>query len=175
MLKKILIGLAVVIALILGLAALQPDDFTVTRSATINAPAAELFDYANDLQQWNAWSPWAKMDPDAKITFAGPQAGVDAAMSWTGKKTGEGTMTITESVPGERVTYRMDFVKPFASTSTAGFTYAAEGEGTRVTWSMSGKNNFMGKLISVFMNCDKMVGGQFEEGLASLKTLAEAA
>jgi len=175
MLKKILIGLAVVIALILGAAALQPDDFTVTRSATINAPAAELFDYANDLQQWNEWSPWAKMDPDAKVTFAGPQAGVDAAMSWTGKKTGEGTMTITESVPGERVTYRMDFVKPFASTSTAGVTYAPATDGTLVTWTMSGKNNYIGKLMGLVMNCDKMVGGQFEEGLANLKAKAEAA
>lgn len=175
MIKKILIGFAALIVLVLVAAAFQPDEFTVTRSATINAPADKLFGYANDLQQWNSWSPWAKMDPDAQVTFAGPQSGVGAAMSWTGEKTGEGTMTITDSVPAERVTYRMDFVKPFASTATAGFTYAAADGGTLVTWTMSGRNNYIGKLIGLVMNCDKMVGGQFEEGLANLKALAEAA
>ena len=130
----------------------------------------------NDLHTWQDFSPWAKLDPAAKVTFTGPQAGVGSAFTWAGNsEVGEGTMTITESRPAELVRFRLDFLKPMAGTSTADFTFKPTGNQTVVTWSMFGKNNFIGRAFCVFVDMDKMVGGQFEEGLAKLKTLSETA
>lgn len=176
MFKKILIVLVVIIVAFIITAALQPADFRIARSATIPAPPAIVFEQVNDLHKWQEWSPWAKKDPAAKSTFAGPPSGKGAAFSWAGNnEVGEGTMTITDSRPNELVQFRLEFKKPFEATSTAEFTFKPEGDQTAVTWSMSGTNGFMGKAISLVMNCDKMVGGDFEKGLASLKTVSEAA
>ena len=176
MLKKILIGLAVIVGVFLIVVALQPADYRVTRTATIAAPPAVVFAQVDDLRQWEAWSPWAKMDPAMKVTYAGPAAGVGAISGWAGNsEVGEGRMTITESRPSELIRFHLEFFKPMAGTSASEFTFKPEGKQTVVTWTMTGKNNFTGKAFCLFMNMDKMVGGQFEQGLAAMKSVAEAA
>ena len=172
MLKSILLGLAAIVVVFMIAAALQPADFRITRSATIAASPAVVFEQVNDFQKWNAWSPWAKLDPNAKNTFEGPPAGVGAAFAWSGNsEVGAGRMTITESQPNERIVMRLEFTKPFTATNTTEFTFKPEGSETAVTWSMSGHNNFIGKAMGLIMNCDKMVGGQFEQGFANLKAI----
>ena len=175
MLKKILIGIAVIIIVFLVVVALQPANFRVTRSATIAAPPEAVFPHVNELKKWEAWSPWAKLDPNAKNSFEGPAAGKGAAMSWAGNNdVGEGRMTITESRPTELVHFHLEFFQPMAGTSEAEFTFKLEGNQTAVTWTMTGRNNFIAKAMCLFMNMDTMVGGQFEKGLAQMKSLAEA-
>ena len=170
----ILLALAFIVILILIIIAGRPDEFTVTRSANISAPPEKIFPQVNDLRQWQAWSPWAKLDPNAKNTFSGVDAGNGAAMAWDGNnKVGAGQMTITESQPSGLIRLRLDFKKPMQATNTAEFSFRSEGHQTVVTWSMAGKSNFMGKVFGLFMDCEKMVGGQFEKGLTSLKSLAE--
>jgi len=157
-----------------ALVAIQPSDFRITRSAKMNAPPAEVFAQVNDYHHWDAWSPWAKLDPDAKVTFEGPMAGAGAKFSWSGNdKVGAGRQTIVESKPDELIRINLEFQKPFQGTSTAEFTFKPEGDQTVVTWSMYGKNDFFGKAVSLFMDCDKMVGAEFEKGLASMKTIVE--
>jgi hypothetical protein len=174
-LKIILLLVAVIIVAFLIIVALQPSDFRVSRSATIVAPPAAIFPHVNELKKWDAWSPWMKLDPNAKSTFEGPLAGKGAAMSWAGNnQVGEGKMTITESRPNELVQFHLEFYKPMTGTSDAEFTFKPEGNRTTVTWTMTGKNNFIGKAMCLVMNMDKMVGGQFEQGLASMKEIAEA-
>ena len=168
MIKKILLGILAVIAIILVLAAFQPTDFRVERSLTIAAPANALFDQVNDHKKFQKWNPWAKMDPDAKTTYSGADSGVGAVASWVGDKSGAGSATITESKPGEFIRQRMDWLKPLAGTSTVDFTFKAEGDKTVVTWAMYGKNGYMGKLVSLFMDCESMCGPPFEQGLADL-------
>jgi uncharacterized protein YndB with AHSA1/START domain len=176
MITPILIGLAVIIVLFLIVAATRPSEFQVTRSATIAAPPAVVFPHVNDLHKWEAWSPWAKLDPNAKQTYEGPPAGPGAALSWAGNnKVGEGRMEIIESRPTELVRFKLDFLKPMKATNTAEFTFKPEGNGTLVTWAMSGKNNFVGKVFGLIVNCDKMIGGQFEKGLSQMKAIAERA
>jgi hypothetical protein len=175
MIAKILIALAVLIVVFLIVAAFQPEDFRVERSITISAPAALAFDQVNDLHKWQEMSPYAKLDLATKYTFTGPSAGPDAALAWVGNsKVGEGKMTITESRPNELVKMRLDFEKPFKSTCEAEFTFKPAGDQTTVMWGMSGKKIFVTKAMGLIMSMDKMVGGQFEEGLANLKTIAEA-
>ena len=172
----ILAGVVVLIALLIIVAAMQPSQFTVTRSAQFAAPPEEIFPLVNDLRKWEAWSPWAKLDPNAKNSFAGPADGVGAAMAWEGNcKVGVGRMTITESRPNELIRFRLEFLKPMQATNTAEFNFKPENNQTVVTWTMSGKHNFAGKIFGLIMNCDKMIGGQFEKGLSTLKAVAEAA
>lgn len=174
MLIKILIALAVIIVLFIIIVATRPSDFRVTRSARMAAPPSAIFPHVNDLGKWDGWSPWAKLDPSAKHTFEGPVAGVGAACAWSGdNKVGEGRMTITESRPNELIRLKLVFVRPFSATNDAEFTLKPEGKDTVVTWSMSGKNNFMFKAVGLFMNCDKMMGSQFEQGLAQMKSVVE--
>jgi len=176
MLKKILIAIAAIVVVFVVVVAIQPSEFRIVRSATISAPAPAVFAQVNDFHNWEAWSPWAKLDPAAKATFEGPSAGTGAIFRWAGNdKIGEGSMTITESRPSNLIRITLEFVKPFAATNTAEFTFEPEGNQTAVTWSMAGKNNFMAKAVSLFMNMDKMVGGKFEEGLANMKSVVEAA
>jgi uncharacterized protein YndB with AHSA1/START domain len=176
MLKKILIALAVIVIVFVVVVALQPAEFRVARSATISAPAPAVFAQVNDFHKWEAWSPWAKLDPAARNSFDGPAAGTGAIFRWAGNnEVGEGSMTITESRPSELITIRLDFTKPFEATNTAEFTFKPEGNQTVITWSMFGTNNFIAKAFCLFMSMDKMVGGQFEKGLASMKSVVEAA
>src|SRR5262245_59877623 len=160
MLKKIFITLVLVVVVFVAVVATRPSDFRVVRKATMSASPAAVFEQVNDLHKWEAWSPWAKMDPAAKTTYEGPASGKGAVFKWSGNnKVGEGSMTITESRPPDLVRFRLDFVKPLPGTSTAEFTIIPQGKQTEVTWKMYGKNNFIAKAISLFMNCDKMVGG----------------
>lgn len=176
MLKKILIGLVVIIAAFAAYVAIQPSDFHITRSAVIAAPPAAVFEQVNDFHKWEAWSPWAKLDPNAKAEFEGPAAGKGATFKWSGNsEVGEGTMTVTESRPAELVRINLEFVKPMPGTSTAEFTFKPQGDQTAVTWSMFGQNNFITRAICLVMNQDKMVGGYFEKGLANLKAVVEPA
>src|SRR6266478_2649762 len=166
MLMKIIIGaaaaIAVVVALFVVVVLLQPSEFRVSRSAKMTAPPAAVFAQVNDYHNWDAWAPWAKLDPDAKVTFEGPSSGTGAKFSWSGNdKVGAGRQTIVESKPDELIRIKLEFEKPFKATNTAEFTFKPENDQTLVTWSMFGKNNFLGKAVSLFMNCDKMVGSEF--------------
>jgi len=175
MIINILLGLVAVIGILLIIVALRPADFRVERSATLAAPAMALFEQVNDHRKFAVWNPFMKLDPNVKNTYSGPDSGVGAACSWEGNsKIGAGSATIIESKPGELVRQRMDWKRPMEGTSTVEFTFKPDGDKTVVTWAMYGKNNFMGKLVSLFMNCEKMVGPQFEEGLASIETAAVA-
>src|SRR5712691_6045307 len=175
MLKIFLIALAVIVVVFLSVVAMQPSDFRISRSATIAAPPEAVFAQVNGLHNWEAWSPWAKLDPAAKNTYEGPAAGVGAAFTWAGNnKVGEGRMTITESRPNESVRFKLDFLKPFKATNTAEFTFKPEGNQTAVTWSMVGQNNFMAKAVHLFVNMDRMIGDKFEKGLAQMKSITEA-
>ena len=174
MLKKIFFILIVVIISLAVFISSRPEDFRVTRSVVVTAPQEAAFNQVNDLHKWEAWSPWAKLDPNAKNSYEGPQTGTGAALSWAGNnEVGEGKMTIIESVPSELVRFRLDFLKPFTATNTAEFTFKSDGDKTTVVWSMFGKNNFLSKAVGLFMDCDKMVGDQFEHGLSSLKQILQ--
>ncbi|MEO8353950.1 MAG: SRPBCC family protein [Chthoniobacteraceae bacterium] len=175
MLKKIFLSLAVIVVAFLIVAALQPADFRVTRAATVAAPPAQVFSQINDLHHWNAWSPWARLDPNAKNTFDGPAAGVGAGFGWAGNsEVGEGHMTITESQPNERIVMKLEFVKPFAGVNITEFTFHPEGDQTAVSWTMTGRKNFIAKAMGLVIDCDKMVGDQFEQGFKNLNEVVSA-
>jgi len=175
MMKKLLM-VVILAGVVLAVAvSRQPNEFRVSRSLTLNAAPSGIFPHLNDLHKWDAWSPWAKVDPSAKMTYSGPPNGVGSSMAWAGNsKVGEGRMTITESHPNNLVRYKLDFIKPFKATNTADCTLTPQGKQTQVTWSMYGTNNLLSKIMGVFMDCDKMIGKEFEKGLASLKTVAES-
>jgi hypothetical protein len=178
MIKKILLIAVVVIVVIIGaclvVVAMQPGHYRVERSATMNAPPSAVFNQVNDFHKWNAWSPWAKLDPNMKTSFEGAPTGNGAVYGWTGNSdVGEGRMTITDSKPGELIKIKLEFVKPFAATSDTVFSFKPQGNQTAVTWTMDGENNFVGKAMCLVMSMDKMVGGDFEKGLAQMKSVAE--
>lgn len=174
MIVKILIGLAILAAVLVVIVAMQPSDFRVARTATISVPAAVVFAEVNNLPKWQAWSPFVKLDPDMKVTYSGPESGVGAISSWDGPKAGAGSMTIVESRPDELIKFRLDFTKPFPGTSPAEFVFVSKGDATEVTWEMTGKNNFICKAMGLIMSPDKMLGGEFEKGLADLKKISES-
>jgi uncharacterized protein YndB with AHSA1/START domain len=154
----------------------RPAEFSIMRSGTFRAPVAAVFDRVNDLHQWQAWSPWARLDPAAENIFTGSLFGTGASMSWAGnKQVGAGRMTITETRPDSFIRLKLEFLKPFKAVNTAEFTFRPQDGQTVVTWAMSGTNHFLGKAIGLVMNCDKLVGGQFEQGLANLRVVVEAA
>jgi uncharacterized protein YndB with AHSA1/START domain len=179
MLETILIILGIVVLIVVVFAvvvALQPADFRVTRTGTMSAPPADVFAQVNDFHNWDAWSPWAKLDPAMRTTFEGPPAGTGAIYTWSGnKQVGEGRMTIRESRPSDLIRINLEFLKPFTSTNTAEFTFKPEGQQTVVTWTMIGTKNFVFKAFGLFMSMDKMIGGDFEKGLANMKSGVESA
>ena len=177
MLTKILIGLVVVAVGLMAVVATRPSEYRVARATTIAAPPAVVFAQINDFHKWEAWNPWGKMDPGMKQSYDGAPAGVGAMYAWAGNnEVGEGRMTIVESRPNEMVLVKLEFLKPFAGTSFATFTLTPQGTNqTLVTWSMEGQNNFMAKAVHMVMNMDRMIGSQFEKGLAAMKSAAEAA
>jgi hypothetical protein len=175
MLLNILIVAAGIIAVLAGFVAMQAPEFRVARSTTISAPPPAVFAQVNDFHRWEAWNPWGKIDPAMKQAYEGAAAGTGAVYAWVGnKEVGEGRMTITESRPHDLIRIKLEFFKPFSATNTAEFTFKPEGNQTAVTWSMMGENNFIAKAVHLFMNMDKMIGGQFERGLAQMKAIAEA-
>lgn len=171
----LLLLLAAVSALIAYIS-LQPNTFRILRSAVIDAPPERIYPLINDLHEWARWSPWSKLDPQQVVTFEGSPLGAGALMSWAGnKKVGAGKMKIIESSQNERIRMKLQFLKPMKAINDVQFDLKPVGETrTEVVWTMSGKNEFMGKAVNAFMNCDKMVGGQFEEGLSNLRALVEA-
>ncbi len=176
MIKKILIGLVALIVLICIVASFQSDDMKVSRSASIAAAPEAVFKVVNDFRQWDAWSPWSKLDPNMKKTLEGPAEGVGAVYRWNGNnEVGEGSTTLIESKPSEKVAMKLEFVRPFAGSSDVQFTFAPEGAGTKVTWSMQSKKPFIGKVMGLFMDCEKMCGNQFSEGLSNLGKVVTAA
>jgi hypothetical protein len=176
MLIALLTGIAVLIVLFVIIVATRPADFRVARSLAMNAPAETVFDQVNILRNWEAWNPWQKLDPNSTMTYDGPPAGVGASYAWAGNaKIGAGRNTIVESKPGEVIRFRLEFLKPMKATNAAEFAFKTQGAQTIVTWTMTGTNNFIGKAFGLFVNCDAMVGGQFEKGLAALKSVAESA
>ena len=174
MFLKIALALLIAVALVAVLISIQPAQYKVTRRTTIAAPPAVIYNLVSDFHRWNDWSPWAKLDPNMKQRFVGPESGLGAAYSWQGNSdAGEGRMTISEVVPNERVVIFLEFLKPFASSSYTTFTLRPEGANTSVLWSMEGDSTFASKAIQLFSSMDKMVGPDFEKGLAQLKTVAE--
>ena len=170
-----LIGVLVVLAALAGLIASRPNEFTVTRTAAYNAPPEAIFPQLNNFHNWNAWSPWASLDPNMKVTYSGPPSGAGASYSWRGNdQVGEGKMTITDSKPDELVRIDLQFIKPFASSNITEFLLKPTGSQTQVTWTMRGQHTFVSKAMCLVIDMDKLIGPDFERGLAQLKPLAES-
>ena len=164
-----IVVLLVVLGAFAAFVATRPADFRVVRSRTLAAPPAVVHGYVNDFHKWPEWSPWEKLDPTMKREHSGPPAGPGATYHWVGnRKVGEGRMTITDSRPPQSVTLRLEFIKPWRATNITQFDFVPSGSGTNATWAMTGRNNFMAKAFGVFMNFEKLVGPDFEKGLASL-------
>lgn len=178
MLRNIGLLLVLSVAFLLAWAATQPPAFRVERSVFVATEPARVFAHVYDLGKWQAWSPWAKLDPDAKIAFEGPRSGPGAIMRWAGnEKVGRGAMAITEAKPVEALTIQLDFVEPMEGTSVARFTFQPEGQETRVTWSLEGHQGYLERLAGIVLGIDveRMIGDDYERGLANLKAVAEAA
>jgi hypothetical protein len=174
LIKKILAALAAIVAMLVVVVAMQPSSFAVERSTAIAAPADVVYDHIESLRAMDVWSPWAKMDPQMKIVYDGPDVGVGARSSWEGPRMGTGRLRITAVKPDREVELELGMLKPVEATNRVLFTLAPVDAATRVTWRMEGQNGFVGKAFSLLMNPDRMVGGEFEKGLASLKAVAEA-
>ena len=175
MIKKILLILVAIVAVILIAGAFQSSTYRVERSVTIAAPAAAIFPQINDLHASQTWSPWVKLDPNCKFTFDGPASGVGASNAWVGNsQVGEGRQTIIASTPNELVRLKLEFMKPMAGIATSEFDLKPAAAGTTVTWRMSGDKNYLSKVMCMFLSMDKMIGGDFEKGLGNLKALAES-
>ncbi|MEM7398125.1 MAG: SRPBCC family protein [Pseudomonadota bacterium] len=174
MFKKILLLLLVIIVAFVGYVALQPDEYRVERTVTMAAPAANVFENVNDLRKWEAWSPWAKLDPEAKVIFEGPEAGNGAAMTWDGDdKVGAGKMTIVKSDPDQAINIDVTFTRPFEGTTNSDFTFATKGDSTDVTWAMHGTQGFTEKAFSVIFGGVGMMGNNIDKGLSQLKSVVE--
>lgn len=178
MLRKFLIGLGAFVVLLAAFAvvvALQPGEYRVERSVTVAAPPETVFAQVNDFRKWEMWSPWAKLDPNAKATFSGASQGQGAKFAWSGNdKVGEGTMTVIESIPAQLVKIEVTFTKPMEGSAISEFVFRPQGSATTVKWASSGEQNFIGKAICLFVSMDRMLGGDMDRGLAQLKAAAEA-
>nr|AUN36745.1 hypothetical protein [uncultured bacterium] len=174
MIKKIFAGIGIAVVLILIYAAFKPGEFRVQRTLSIQAPPEKIFPLINDYGNWPSWSPYEKVDPNMKRTRSGPPSGQGAVYEWSGnRQAGAGRMEITQSVPPSSVTLKLDFTKPMEGHNIVNFTLQPKGNSTDVTWAMSGPMPYPAKVMTVFMNMDKMVGNEFETGLANMKAVAE--
>jgi uncharacterized protein YndB with AHSA1/START domain len=174
MFKIIAVVLALLVVAVLVYASRQPDSFRIERSITIAAPAEKIFPLVNDLHQWEAWSPWEKIDPALKRSYSGPQSGKGAGYAWTGNKdVGQGSMEIIESTLSSKVVLSLHFLKPFEARNTVEFVLLPQANGTQVTQAMYGPSPLMSKIMGLVFSMDKIVGSKYEEGLASIKALAE--
>jgi len=170
----ILIAIVVIVALFLGYIASRPNNFRLERSIAINAPAEKPFALVSDFHEWTKWSPFEAIDEDLKRSYAGADRGRGAIYMWDGKKAGAGRMEILEAPEPQKVVIKLDFSKPFEAHNTALFTFTQNGGTTTVTWTMTGPMPFMNKLMTTFFPMEKMVGPQFEQGLASMKRVSES-
>ena len=170
----IAVVLAIAIAVVLILAAAKPDTFSVQRGATMKASPEKIFSLINDFHQWGKWSPWENRDPAMTRSFSGAESGQGAVYAWEGNKNvGSGRMEILDASTPSKIIIKLDFLKPFEAHNTAEFTMLPQGDATSVNWVMHGPAPFMSKMMQVFMNMDRMIGKDFEAGLANLKGLAE--
>jgi len=179
MLKKLALSLFLLITIsviaVLSIAATRPATFHVERSLSMAAPPEAVFAVLNDMHRFHEWSPWQKLDPAMKITYEGPSSGPGASYRWVGNKdVGEGRMTILDATPSTSLTQKLEFIKPFEETCAVKFTIAPEAQGSRVTWGIDGNNNYVSKVMCLFVSMDAMMGKDFEAGLANLKQVAEA-
>jgi Polyketide cyclase / dehydrase and lipid transport len=169
-----LIFIVILLIAFLAIASMRPSTFSLSRSADIKAPPEKIFPHLNDFKNWGAWSPWEKMDPELKRNFSGSASGKGAHYSWVGnKKVGEGNMEITRSVPSSNIELNLNFLKPFKASNVTEFKIIPNGNMTNVNWEMRGPLNLMMKVMHMFMNMDSMVGKDFEQGLANLKSIVE--
>lgn len=174
MIKTVAIVVVVLIGAVLAFAATRPDVFRVQRATSIKAPPEKIFPLINEFDRWGAWSPYEKKDPAMKRARSGPAAGKGAVYAWEGNgEVGQGRMEIADAAAPSRVTIKLDFVKPFEAHNIVDFTLEPKGDATSVTWAMHGPANYLSKLIGLFIDMDKMIGKDFEAGLAGLKAIAE--
>jgi polyketide cyclase/dehydrase/lipid transport protein len=174
MIKTIALVVAVLVAAVLIYAATRPDTMHVERTAAIKAPAGTIYPLVSDFHSWTSWSPYEKRDPALKRTYSGSPSGKGAVYEWEGnREVGSGRMEITDTSVPSKVVIKLDFIKPFEGHNVAQFTMQPSGSATNVTWSIDGPSPYLGKVIGIFMNMDRMIGGDFEAGLANLKTLTE--
>jgi hypothetical protein len=162
------------IAVVLIIAATKPDGFRIQRKANFKAPPEKIFPEIIDFHKWGAWSPWEKIDPNLKRTYNGAASGQGAIYEWEGnKQVGKGRMEIMQATPSSKIAIKLDFLKPFEAHHTAEFSLEPDGGSSNVTWAMIGRQPFLLKVMSVFFSMDKMVGKDFEAGLANLKAITE--
>jgi Polyketide cyclase / dehydrase and lipid transport len=162
------------LVLLLIYAWFKPKHFRVERSILINAPSEKVHAHLADFRNWTGWSPWEALDPDLKRTYSGASEGVGAAYAWEGKKSGSGNMLITKSDPATGISLDLNFTKPIKANNLTDITLSSEAGGTRVNWAMFGPQPFMARLMTTFFSMDKMVGKDFEKGLAQLKAVSES-
>jgi hypothetical protein len=174
MIKKILMGLAVIVAAILVIAAVQSPEMKVSREIEIATTPEALFPYINNSKNSYEWMPWSESDPTVEMKYSGPDAGVGAASSWKGKEMGVGTAEVVESIPNQVVKTKLTYTEPFAMSQMAEVSLTPSFSGTLVKWSVSGQRPYFFRLIGMFVSSDKMIGGEFEKGLKKLKMLAES-
>jgi uncharacterized protein YndB with AHSA1/START domain len=179
MLKTILTLIVIVVVIVLIVASTKPATFRVERTSLIAAPPERVHALIDDMHAFNSWNPWLKRDPALKGVYSGPTHGKGAGYAWESDKVGTGSMEIVDSTPAASVRLKLDFLKPIEGHNFADFTLVPEAGSaaavnTRVTWAMYGPANFMSKVMQVFISMDRMVGKDFEEGLASMKALAES-
>jgi len=174
MLRKIALVVVLAIAVLLVFAATRPDTFRVERTARIDAPAEKIFPLIDDFHRWGAWSPYEKLDPGMKRSFGGSASGKGATYAWQGNgQAGAGRMEIVESAPSSKVAIQLDFIEPFEGHNMAEFTLQPQGGATQVTWAMHGPSPYAARLMGIFFNLDRMIGKDFEAGLANLKAATE--
>jgi uncharacterized protein YndB with AHSA1/START domain len=175
MLIKVGVVLFGIVGAFAAFVASRPSEFRIARTRTLAASPDSVYAWVADFKKWPQWSPWEKLDPAMQRELSGAPAGVGAVYHWSGNsQAGEGRMTISDARPGRSLTMRLEFIKPFAATNTAQFDFVPSGQGTNVTWAMTGANHFVAKAVGVFVNMDKMVGGEFEKGLATLDAVTAA-
>jgi hypothetical protein len=176
MLLKILAGILILIAAFFGVAALQPAEFSISRSVMVDAPPATVFAQINDFHKWEHWSPWAKLDPEMKTSYSGPVAGPGTSYAWEGNgQVGAGKMTIASSEAPSVVRIDLEFLKPMQAKNLTEFRIEPQGTGSQVTWSMSGERNLVSKAMGLVMSMEQMIGPDFERGLLALKSVSESA
>jgi Polyketide cyclase / dehydrase and lipid transport len=170
-----IIILVLIIAAVLVMGLMRPNTFSVVREANFNAAPEKVFAQINDFHNWGAWSPWEKMDPNLQRSYAGEMSGAGAKYAWIGnKKVGEGSMEITRSVPARNMQLDLHFIKPFKADNVTEFTLTPNGKGTHFKWEMRGTTPFLLRVMHVFFNMDKIVGKDFENGLANLRAIVDA-
>lgn len=165
----VLLGLAAV-----AFVATRPAEFAIERTQRVQAPPAVVYDHIASLRAMDVWSPWVRMDAQMKVSYAGPESGVGARSAWEGPEMGRGRLTVTAVAPGREVEMRLEMLAPMEASDRILFTLAPAGAGTDVTWRMEGRNGFLGKLMTLIVDVDEMIGGPFEQGLAGLRDVAEA-